>query len=109
MSTLLASEPQNEFGIVGLSASSELNRYAQATIIGFDRAINSMLRLVERLFQRDRFPTPIRTAITSFNQTQRLRFALGAGDRSVLVGLWRAIAAHQASALQWIGFCSFRA
>jgi hypothetical protein len=39
MSTLLALEQQNEFGIVGLSASGELNRYAQATKIGFNRAI----------------------------------------------------------------------
>jgi hypothetical protein len=63
MSTLLALEKQNEFGIVGLSASGELNRYAQAIIIGSDRAINTLLRCVERPFQRDRFPTPIRTAI----------------------------------------------
>jgi hypothetical protein len=48
-----------------IAVRSTPSRYAQATIIGFDRAMNTTLRFVEKLFQRDRFPTPIRTAIAS--------------------------------------------
>jgi hypothetical protein len=54
-----------------LSAAGDGQRYAQATTIGFDRAINTMLRFVERLFQRNRFPTPTNTTIASHLKSGR--------------------------------------